>query len=95
MLVLRAACFTSFLGAIDSDAGLRAVGFPAFEDMAAGIAVSGYPRTRDGRLIDAETEDLDALARAGELDDYTYNLQPEPTPGDDLSLVINADGDLY
>ncbi len=30
----------------------------------------------------------------GQVDDYTFNRAPGPTPGDDLSTVINADGDL-
>ena len=53
MLLVRAACFTAYLGAVTSDVGLRAVGFPPFEDFAKGRAVSGYPRTRSGRLVDA------------------------------------------
>jgi hypothetical protein len=28
------------------------------------------------------------------LDDYTSNLAPAPTAGDDLSLVLDARGDL-
>lgn len=42
MLALRAACFLAWLGAITSDAGLREVGFPPFEDFEAGIASSGF-----------------------------------------------------
>ena len=45
-------------------------------------------------LIDAATEDLDALALTGQLDDYTYNLDPAPTSGDDLSAVLGPTGDL-
>ncbi len=92
---VRAVGFIAYLGAIRSDAGLRALGFPAFEDREAGVAVRGYPRTIDGRLVDASTEDLGALARMGVLDDYTYNVAPEPTPGDDLSAIVDANGDLY
>ena len=39
---------------------------------------SGYPRT----LPD------------GTIDDYTDNRAPAATPGDDLSLVLDARGDL-
>src|SRR4051812_46546259 len=51
LLVLRAATFLAFLGAVANDAGLRAVGFPPFESFADGRAVSGYPRTKSGRLV--------------------------------------------
>ena len=91
---VRVACCFAYLGAVENDVGLQAVGFPPFEDFADGRAVSGYPRTPDGRLIDAETEDLAALEEAGDLDDYTYNLQPKPTPGDDLASVLDERGDL-
>ncbi len=91
---LRAACFLAYLGGSDSKAGLVAIGFPPFEDAAANIAVRGYPRTTDGRLVDAETEDLAALAAQGVLDDYTYNLAPAPTLGEDLATLIDANGDL-
>ena len=91
----RAACFIAYLGAVHSDLGLRALGFPPFEDFADRRAVSGYPRSRDGRLIDADREDLAALAAADDLDDYTYNRAPAPTDGDDLAVVIDARGDLY
>ena len=94
LLVVRAACFTAYLGAPYSDAGLRAIGFPAFENLADGLAVSGYPRTRSGRLIDASKENLARLAASGDLDDYTYNRAPASTTGDNLSLVIDANGDL-
>ena len=94
LLVVRAACLTAYLGAVQSDAGLRDVGFPAFENFADGLAVSGYPRTKKGRLVDAKTESLEQLDANGDLDDYTYNREPEPTPGDDLSLVLDANGDL-
>ncbi len=94
MLVVRAACLTAYLGAVVNDAGLRDVGFPPFESFADGRAVSGYPRTKSGRLVDASTESLAQLDAAGELDDYTYNRAPAPTPGDDLSTVLDASGDL-
>ena len=57
-------------------------------------AVSGYPRTRSGRTVDAAHENLAQLAAAHDLDDYTFNLAPAPTPGDDLTLLIDANGDL-
>jgi hypothetical protein len=76
---VRAACFLAFLGAVHSDAGLVSIGFPPFEDFEQKIAVSGYPRVLAG----------------GEVDDYTYNREPEPTPGDDLSLVIDPNGDFW
>lgn len=94
MLLVRAACLTAYLGAVTSDVGLRAVGFPPFEDFANGRAVSGYPRTRSGRLVDAANEDLLALAAHGDLDDYTFDRAPEPTPEEDLSAIVNAAGDL-
>lgn len=94
LLVARAACFLAFLGAVTTDVGLRYVGFPPFESFEDGLAVSGYPRTRSGRLVDATKEDLAALAGKGDLDDYTYNRAPAPTPGDDLSKILDANGDL-
>lgn len=95
MLLLRAACFAAYLGGITSDVGLRALGFPAYENFDDGLAVSGYPRTKStGRLIDAAKEDLAALAAQNELDDYTYDRAPSPTPLDDLTLVIGPTGDL-
>lgn len=78
-LVVRAACFTAWLGATTNDLGLRAVGFPPFEDWDDRLACSGYPRT------DPKT---------GEVDDYTYDRAPPPTPDDDLTLVLDANGDL-
>ena len=51
MWVVRSACFVAYLGAAYSDVGLREIGFPPFENLADGLAVSGYPRTRTGRLI--------------------------------------------
>lgn len=94
VLLVRAACFVAFLGAMNNDLGLRYIGFPAFEDWDDRLASRGYPRTKDGRLVDPETEDLAALEAADNLDDYTYNRAPEPTPGDDLSDVVDASGDL-
>lgn len=73
MLVVRAACFVAWLGAVTNDAGLTAVGFPPFEDFDDGLAIRGYP------------------TRAG--DDYTFNEEP-PGPAEDLSLVLDANGDL-
>lgn len=93
--VARVAAFLAFLGAVRSDVGLVAIGYPPFEDHADGLAVSGYPRTFAGRLVDAETEDLDALAASGELDDYTYNQAPAATGGVDLDDVLDARGDLF
>jgi hypothetical protein len=42
LLVLRAACFTAYLGAVTSDAGLQEIGFPPFESFADGLASSGF-----------------------------------------------------
>lgn len=92
--IVRAACFAAFLGAEVSDVGLREVGFPPFESFEDRLAVSGYPRTKSGRVIDAAKEDLGKLAAAGDLDDYTYNRAPAPTAGDDLSAILTPDGDL-
>ncbi|GAC1351795.1 MAG: hypothetical protein NVS3B20_04630 [Polyangiales bacterium] len=93
MQIVRVACFTAYLGGVASDVGLRAIGFPPFENLSDGLAVSGYPRTRTGRLIDAAKENLSDLAAKNDLDDYTYNRAPKPTKGDALTFV-NADGDL-
>jgi hypothetical protein len=94
LLVLRAVAFAAYLGASDTDVGLQALGFAPFESLADGRATSGYPRTRAGRTVDAAHEDLRALEAAHQLDDYTFNQAPAPTPGDDLSLVLDANGDL-
>ena len=94
VLVARAACFLAFLGAVTNDVGLRYVGFPPFESFADGLAVSGYPRTKSGRLIDATKENLAALAAKGDLDDYTYDRAPDATAGDNLGAVLDAAGDL-
>ena len=90
--IARAAALVAYLGAVYSDVGLQALGFPPYEDFASGLAVSGYPRTPAGRLIDAATEDLAALAAAGQLDDYTYNRMPTVDPS--LLGGLDANGDL-
>ena len=77
MEIVRAASFTAYLGAVGNDVGLRAIGYPAFEDIAKGIAVSGYPRTV-----------------AGKREDYTFNEAPPATTTEDLSLVLDENGDL-
>jgi len=94
LVVLRAATMLAYLGAVTNDVGLRAVGFPAFESFADGLAVSGYPRTKSGRLVDATKEDLAALAGKGDLDDYTYNREPAATAGSPLATILDAAGDL-
>jgi hypothetical protein len=94
LLVIRAACFLAFLGAVTNDLGLRAVGFPPFENFKEGVAVSGYPRTKSGRLIDITKEDLATLAAKGDLDDYTYNREPTPTSGAPLAAILDTSGDL-
>lgn len=91
----RGLSMLAYLGGGPSDQGLVALGFPPFDDLAGGLAVAGYPRRPDGRLIDASREDLDALDARGELDDYTYNESPIPTIGDDLSDIVDASGDLF
>ena len=75
---VHAACVIAYYGGVYSDAGLVQIGFPPFEDITGGLAVSGYPRP----------------APDGGVDDYTYNLAPAPTPDDDLSGVLDARGDL-
>jgi hypothetical protein len=90
--VLRAAAFAGFLGATRSDLGLRSLGFPAFENIDDSLACSGYPRTKTGRLIDVAKENLAALERAGDLDDYTYNKAPLASAS--LAGILNAEGDL-
>ena len=91
MEAARVVAFVAYLGAVYDDGGLRAVGFPAYESFADGLAVSGYPRTTSGRLVDATKEDLRALANKGELDDYTWN---EPPPVFAVPLGLDARGDL-
>ena len=94
LLVVRAACFIAYLGAVDNDLGLQAIGFPAFVDLDDRVANTGYPRRTDGEPLDPDSDDLAALDEAGLLDDYTYNREPEPTVGDALSDVVDAYGDL-
>lgn len=94
LVFARGAAFIAFLGATHNDLGLIYAGFPPFEDFDGGIANRGYPRTSQGRVVDADTEDLAELAARGELEDYTYNLEPPSTPGDDLSDILDANGDL-
>jgi hypothetical protein len=89
--IVRVIAFVAYLGATYSDAGLVAIGFPPYEDFEAGIAVSGYPRTTSGRLVDATEEDLRALAKKGELDDYTYDEGPGPFA---VALGLDERGDL-
>jgi hypothetical protein len=96
LLLVRAACFVAFLGAVRSDAGLVAIGFPPFEDFEDRLACSGYPRSiREGRRLDPAVDDLAAYQARGDLDDYTYARAPAPTESDDLSMVIDEHGDLY
>ena len=57
---VRAACFFAWLGGFTNDLGLQAVGFPPYENLEDGLAVSGYPRT----------------LKDGTLDDYTYDRAP-------------------
>jgi hypothetical protein len=42
MLVMRAACFVAYLGAVENDLGLRDVGFPPFQSFDDGLASSGF-----------------------------------------------------
>lgn len=88
MRIVRAACMAAFAGGIASDVGMRAIGFPPFEDLADGIAVSGYPRSRkDGRrLSEGAAED--------DVDDYTYDEAPAQTSGEELSDLLDENGDL-
>ncbi|MCB9736682.1 MAG: hypothetical protein H6745_29235 [Deltaproteobacteria bacterium] len=98
LTVLRAACMLAFLGAVTNDVGLVAIGFPPFEDPAHGVVVSGYPRLVGAAapldLATTDRADLVAWAAAGQLDDYTFDRAPDPTPGDDLAAVLDAHGDL-
>jgi hypothetical protein len=91
MEAARVVAFVAYLGAVYDDKGLCAVGFPPYESFADGLAVSGYPRTTAGRLVDATKEDLRALMAKGELDDYTFN---EPPPAFAVPLGLDARGDL-
>ena len=74
MLAARAACFTAYLGAVSSDVGLREVGFPAFENFAEGLAVSGYPRMTNGKLDDYT---FNRVPQATVGDDLSLILTPE------------------
>ena len=76
--VPRAACVLAFLGAIYTDDGLVAVGYPPFADRGELLASSGYPRTRED----------------GSVDQYSYDRAPARTVEDDLALVLDANGDL-
>ncbi len=69
MLVVRAAAFTAYLGAITGDAGLRAVGFPGFVDFGRRIANHGDRG-------------------------FSYGRAPLATQGDDLTDVLDENGDL-
>ncbi len=91
MEAARVVAFVAYLGAVYDDGGLVAVGFPPYESFADGLALSGYPRTTSGRLVDATKEDLHALAAKGELDDYTWNEAP---PAFAVALGLDARGDL-
>jgi len=64
MQVVRAAAFTAYLGAVTSDVGHVAIGYPAFERLADGLAVSGYPRKVDGKIDDYTYNALPAGANA-------------------------------
>ncbi len=91
MEAARVVAFVAYLGAVYDDGGLVAVGFPPYESFADGLAVSGYPRTTSGRLVDATKEDLRALDAKGELDDYTWNVSP---PAFAVAVGLDARGDL-
>jgi len=92
---VRGICFLAYLGAVTSDIGLVDVGYPPFDDFGAGVANRGYPRRKTTQApIDTEAEDIETLRALGDVDDYTFNEVPLPTPQDDLSTVIDAFGDL-
>lgn len=90
---VRGVCFLAFLGAMESDAGLVAVGYPPFEDFSAGLAVSGYPRTHAGVFIDLGMDGPDALPASGEYVDYTFNETP-PLMMDWIEENLTPGGDL-
>ena len=89
--VVRVIALVAYLGAIYNDQGLIAVGFPPSENFADGLAVSGYPRTTTGQLINPESANLHALAANGTLDDYTFNEAP---PAFAVALGLDPRGDL-
>jgi hypothetical protein len=91
MEAARVVAFVAYLGAVYDDGGIVAVGFPPYESFADGLAVSGYPRTMSGRLVDATKEDLRALDAKGDLDDYTWNVPP---PAFAVLLGLTPQGDL-
>jgi hypothetical protein len=66
LLVMRAACFVAWLGAVVSDAGLRDVGFPPFENFDDGLASSGFSDYSVNQPPAATAgDDLSAVLTAG------------------------------
>jgi hypothetical protein len=66
LLVMRAACFVAWLGAVVNDAGLRDVGFPPFENFDDGLASSGFSDYSVNQPPAATAgDDLSSLLTAG------------------------------
>lgn len=93
--VPRAACMLAYLGALYTEEGLVAVGFPPFADRGERLANTGYPRTPDGVIANPAAVDMAALRADGRLDHYSYDRRPDPTDEDDLSGVLSSTGDLF
>lgn len=93
--VARAACMLAYLGALYTDEGLVAVGFPPFADRGERLANTGYPRTPEGVIANPSAVDMAALRADGRLDHYSYDRRPGPTDDDDLSGVLSSTGDLF
>ena len=91
----RAACFVAYLGAVHTDEGLQRIGFPPYVDFRQRIANEGYPRRIDGTALTLGSPEIARLLATGQLDHYSHERAPQPTPGDDLALVLDPDGELY
>ncbi|MEZ4239693.1 MAG: hypothetical protein R3F59_26765 [Myxococcota bacterium] len=66
---VRGVCLLAFLGAVESDAGLVATGYPPFESFPDRRAVSGYPRTVDGVVEDYTWNEAPAPTPGDDLGD--------------------------
>jgi hypothetical protein len=67
LLVMRAACFVAYLGAVVNDAGLQDVGFPPFESFADGLASSGCADYSLNQAPAATPGDVLSLTAGGDL----------------------------
>jgi len=73
-------------------AGVRLDEVDLVDDVSRPVGLEHAPA--DDVTAQGQLEVLEREPVLGRLDDYTFNQAPAPTHGDDLSLVLNADGDL-